>query len=125
MEKRNIIKSKDSNTVARPNRSERTHKAKIEGTRLPKLQVETTKNQCISASWKQRLTIKKKIIEAVSGWLESRIDNVFEMADEGSDRIRWDDINQLRRQIAGCTADDLHHDLGDWIETVIHDELRS
>src|SRR5579862_655715 len=71
---------------------------------------------------------KVRILEEVNGWLESRIDEVFEMADEDQeaefgDRITWRDLNEVRWQICGCLADSLEHDLGDQVEEIMGGEL--
>lgn len=76
----------------------------------------------------QRQRVKAQIVEAVKTWLESRIDEVFEMADEDGElefgaRITWRDINELRSQICGCLAQDLDLELGDQVEEIMEEEL--
>ena len=63
----------------------------------------------------QREAAKRRILDAVSGWLESRIDEVFEMADEDQEpkigpRIIWRDLTEVRWQICVCGGCDLEHD---------------
>lgn len=67
---------------------------------------------------------------AVNGWLESRIDEVFEMADEDEKSkigpyITWRCLSEVRWQICGCIATDLEHDLGEQVEEILVEELRT
>ena len=71
----------------------------------------------------QREAAKSRILNAVSGWLEARITEVFEMADEGIDEICWDDLEEVREQICGCVADDLHYDLGEAVQAILAKSL--
>jgi hypothetical protein len=81
-------------------------------------------------SEEQRQAAKSRILERVGGWLESRIDDVFGMADEDEESeigpdINWGDLTEVRWQICGCIASDLEHDLGDQVEDIMHEEFRA
>jgi hypothetical protein len=76
----------------------------------------------------QRQGAKTKIMEAVSSRLRSRIDEVFEMADEDEEpmvgaRITRRDLSGIREQICGCIAGDLDHDLGEQVQEILEAEL--
>jgi hypothetical protein len=72
----------------------------------------------------QREEAKRRIMETVSGWLEVRINEVFEMADDGgTGGIIWDNLNEVRCAISGCLSDDLDCDLGERVEEILEDEL--
>ena len=81
-------------------------------------------------SAERRQAAKARIMNAVNGWLEVRIAEVFEMADEdekseiGPD-ITWRDLTELRWQICGCIATDLEHDLGEQVEEILVEQLRT
>ncbi len=80
-------------------------------------------------SEEQRQAAKARILEAVNAWLEARIEEVFEMADEDQEPeiggwITWRDLNEVRWQICGCIASDLEHDLGDQVEDIMDEEFR-
>jgi len=45
------------------------------------------------------------------------------MADEGIDQIVWDDLEEVREQICGCVADDLHYDLGEAVQAILEEEF--
>ena len=80
----------------------------------------------VATRWTSESTekAKAKILEGVSGWLESRIDDVFEMADQCDDKIiDWADLSEVRMQICGCVAEDLNHQLGRAVELVLENEL--
>ena len=74
----------------------------------------------------QRQLIKVRILEAVSGYLANRVDDVFLMADEDDKslpRINWRDLQEVREQICGAIADDLHHGLGDYVQEILESDL--
>ena len=46
------------------------------------------------------------------------------MADEHDDIIDWADLREVRLQICGAIADDLHHGLGETVELILEIELK-
>lgn len=77
-------------------------------------------NLSLPPSEERRKTVKKLLLEVVSGHLDSRIEEVFDMADEADDgKIAWTNIEELRWQICGCLADELAHDLGDYVQELM------
>src|SRR4051812_23756133 len=66
----------------------------------------------------KRAVAKKRILEIVNACFESRIDEVFQMADDPDpeDNIAWNNIEEIRWQICGCIGDDLNHSLGEYVE---------
>jgi hypothetical protein len=73
---------------------------------------------------RQREVAKAAILELVTGCLESRIDAVFAMADKDDKSlplITWRDLVEVREQICGAIADDLHHGLGDYVQEILTD----
>ena len=79
----------------------------------------------------QRQTAKASVVKVVSERLESRIYEVFEMADEEivepelGARITWRDLGIVREQICGCVADDLNHYLGEYVQEILEAALTS
>ncbi len=67
---------------------------------------------------------KAKTLKEVSDRLEARIDEVFTMADEHDDIIDWADLREVRLQICGAIADDLHRGLGETVELILEMELK-
>ena len=76
----------------------------------------------------QREVAKSRIQEVIRDWLETRIDEVFQMADKDQEpglsaRISWRDLDEVREQIFGCLANELHYDVGEFLQEILEKAL--
>ena len=80
--------------------------------------------KAMKRAWReQQAKAKREILKAVTYRLKSRIEEVFEMADNEEIDINWGDLKEIREQICGCLGNDLQYNLGDWVEEILNDVL--
>ena len=74
--------------------------------------VHVSKDFVLAPELRQQLV--QDVTNAIFNWARSRAEEV--LTKPGS---YGPDLTEVRWQICGCVADDLHHDLGEWVEEIL------